>query len=144
MNAVQIKKYQKKIETDVVEIPIPQIGDQEVLVKLKVAAVNHLEILNITGSVQLIQDYDMPLTIGNELTGVISEVGKLVSGFKKGDTVYTRLPLDKIGAFAEYVAAFRQSPLSFRAFCKMVSPLKYMLGLFSVIMNGAYFSTESG
>ena len=104
MKAVQIKKYSKKIETEVVEIPIPEIGDHEVLVKVKVAAVNHLEILNITGSVKLIQDYDMPLTIGNELTGVISEVGKLVSGFKKGDTVYTRLPLGKIGAFAEYVA----------------------------------------
>ena len=104
MKAVQINKYSKKIETEVVEIPIPEIGDHEVLVKVKVAAVNHLEILNITGSVKLIQDYDMPLTIGNELTGVISEVGKLVSGFKKGDTVYTRLPLDKIGAFAEYVA----------------------------------------
>ena len=104
MKAVQIKKYSKKIETEVVEIPIPEIGDHEVLVKVKVAAVNHLEILNITGSVKLIQDYDMPLTIGNELTGVISEVGKLVSGFKKSDTVYTRLPLDKIGAFAEYVA----------------------------------------
>ena len=104
MKAVQIKKYSKKIETEVVEIPIPEISDHEVLVKVKVEAVNHLEILNITGSVKLIQDYEMPLTIGNELTGVISEVGKLVSGFKKGDAIYTRLPLDKIGAFAEYVA----------------------------------------
>ena len=56
MKAVQIKKYSKKIETEVVEIPIPEIGDHEVLVKVKVAAVNHLEILNITGSVRLIQD----------------------------------------------------------------------------------------
>ena len=52
MKAVQIKTYSKKIETEVVEIPIPEIGDHEVLVKVKVAAVNHLEILNITGSVK--------------------------------------------------------------------------------------------
>ena len=29
MKAVQIKKYSKKIETEVVEIPIPEIGDHD-------------------------------------------------------------------------------------------------------------------
>jgi NADPH:quinone reductase-like Zn-dependent oxidoreductase len=104
MKAAQIKKYSKEMKAEIEEIPIPEISDHEVLVKVKAAAVNHLEMLNMTGSVKLIQDYDMPLTIGNELTGIISEVGKSVSEFKKGDAIYTRLPLEKIGAFAEYVA----------------------------------------
>lgn len=38
------------------------------------------------------------------MTGIIEEVGSEVTNFKKGDKVYTRLPIDKIGAFAEYVA----------------------------------------
>ncbi|WP_342578565.1 NADP-dependent oxidoreductase [Psychrobacillus sp. FSL K6-2843] len=104
MKAAQIQKYSKNIEAQIVDIPIPSIKDNEVLVKVKVAAVNLLEILNITGSVKLIQDYDMPLILGNELTGIVEEVGNHVDGFKVGDPIYTRLPIEKIGAFAEYVA----------------------------------------
>lgn len=104
MKAAQIIKYSKKIEVKVNDIPIPEIGDNEVLVKVKVAAVNPLEMLIITGSVKLIQDYEFPLTLGNELTGVIEKTGKKVKGFKVGDAIYSRLPLTKIGAFAEYVA----------------------------------------
>lgn len=104
MKAAQIQKYSKNIEAQIVDIPIPSIKDNEVLVKVKVAAVNPLEILNITGSVKLIQDYDMPLILGNELTGIVEEVGNHVDGFKVGDPIYTRLPIEKIGAFAEYVA----------------------------------------
>jgi NADPH:quinone reductase-like Zn-dependent oxidoreductase len=84
--------------------PIPDITDSEVLVKVKASAVNPLELLIITGSVRLIQDYSMPLILGNECSGIVEKVGKNVSEFNKGDMVYTRLPLQKIGAFAEYVA----------------------------------------
>lgn len=104
MKAAQITKYSKKITAKVNDIPIPKISDNEVLVKVKVAAVNPLEMLIITGSVKLIQNYEFPLTLGNELTGVIEKMGKKVRGFKVGDTIYSRLPLTKIGAFAEYAA----------------------------------------
>ena len=104
MKAAQITKYSKKIHAQVNDIPIPEIGDNEVLVKVKAAAVNPLEMLVITGSVRLIQDYKFPLTIGNELAGVIEKVGKNVTDFHAGDDIYTRLPLKKIGAFAEYAA----------------------------------------
>jgi len=104
MKAAQITKYSKKITAKVNDIPIPEISDNEVLVKVKVAAVNPLEMLIITGSVKLIQNYEFPLTLGNELTGVIEKIGKKVRGFKVGDTIYLRLPLTKIGAFAEYAA----------------------------------------
>lgn len=106
MKAAQIRKYSKIIAAEVNDIPIPEIGDNEVLVKVKVTAVNPLEMLIITGSVKLIQDYKFPLTLGNELTGVIEKMGKKVQGFKVGDAIYSRLPLTKIGAFAEYVAIY--------------------------------------
>lgn len=86
------------------DIPVPGISDNEVLVNVKAAAVNHLDMLIATGSVKLIQDYEFPLVLGNELTGIIEEVGKKVQGFKVGDAIYSRLPLQKIGAFAEYAA----------------------------------------
>lgn len=104
MKAAQINKYSKEINVTINDIPVPKIGDNEVLVKVKAAAVNPLEILILTGSVKLIQDYNMPLTLGNELSGIIEEVGVNVTKFKKGERIYSRLPINKIGAFAEYVA----------------------------------------
>ena len=46
----------------------------------------------------------MPQTIGNELTGTIVKVGSKVEDYKLGDKIYSRLPIDRIGAFAEYVS----------------------------------------
>ena len=104
MKAVQIKNYSKNIDTTLTDIPKPQISDSEVLIQIKAAAVNPLELLILTGSVKLLQDYPMPLTLGNECSGIVEQAGNKVSGFQKGDRVYTRLPLNKIGAFAEYGA----------------------------------------
>lgn len=104
MKAVQIYKYSKEIKVSVNDVPVPEPQNGEVLLRVKAAAVNPLDILQISGSVRLIQNYKMPLTLGNECSGIIEKVGNRVNGFSVGDKVYTRLPLDKIGAFAEYVA----------------------------------------
>lgn len=95
------------------DIPTPEITDSEVLIRVKAAAVNPLELLILTGSVKLIQNYSMPLTLGNECSGIVERVGRNVRNFREGDRVYTRLPLNKIGAFAEYVA------VDYRAIAKM-------------------------
>jgi NADPH:quinone reductase-like Zn-dependent oxidoreductase len=104
MKAVQITSYTKNINTILSDIPVPQISDAEVLIQVKAAAVNPVELLILTGSIKLIQDYPMPLTLGNECSGIVEQVGSKVKEFQKGDRVYTRLPIGKIGAFAEYVA----------------------------------------
>ena len=104
MKAAQIAKYSKEINVSVNEIPIPEPEKDEVLIRVKAAAVNPLEILLARGSIRLIQDYDMPLTLGNECSGIVEKVGSCVKNFRVGDRVYTLLPLKKIGAFAEFVA----------------------------------------
>jgi NADPH:quinone reductase and related Zn-dependent oxidoreductases len=104
MKAVQITKYSKEINTVINEVPIPQIGPNDVLLKVKAAAVNPLELLILNGKVKLIQNYKMPLTLGNECAGIIEQVGENITKFTVGDRVYTRLPIHSIGAFAQYVA----------------------------------------
>lgn len=104
MKAVQIIRYSKDINTLLVEKDIPVITDDEVLIQVKASAVNPLDLLIMNGSIKLIQNYKMPVTLGCECSGVIVETGKNVSKFKNGDNVYTKLPINKIGAFAEYVA----------------------------------------
>lgn len=112
MQAVQMERYSKEIHTVLRRVPVPDIGDTEVLVRVKAAAVNPLELLLLKGSVRLIQDYPMPLTLGNECAGLVEKVGRSVTKFRPGDRVYARLPLNKIGAFAQY-AAIDQSALAF-------------------------------
>lgn len=104
MKAVQIDRYTKEIHAVLRDIPVPEIGPREVLLQVKAAAVNPLELLILTGSIRLIQDYPMPLTLGNECAGVVAAVGPQVTDFHVGDRVYARLPLSKIGAFAKYAA----------------------------------------
>ena len=52
----------------------------------------------------MIVPYKLPQTAGNEVVGLVEEVGSGVMNFAVGDRVFGRLPLDNIGAFAEYAA----------------------------------------
>ena len=104
MKAAQITRYSKDIQITVNDIPVPEIGDEDILIRVKAAAVNPVDILNLTGAVRLIQDYKMPLTLGNECAGIVEKVGRHVTRFQPGDRVYSRLPIGSLGAFAEYVA----------------------------------------
>lgn len=104
MKAAQIDKYSKQIKAEVRDIPEPYIGKKDVLIKVKASAVNPLEILIMTGAVKLIANYRFPLTLGNECSGIVEKAGSEVKDLAVGDRVYTRVPIEKIGALAEYVA----------------------------------------
>ena len=105
MKAVQIDNYSKTVDSvKIREISIPEIKPDEVLVKVKSVGINPVDNMITRGDVKLITPYSFPLTIGNELAGVIEKKGEKVTEFKEGDRVFSRLPTNKIGAFAEYVA----------------------------------------
>ena len=105
MKVVQIDNYSKTIDSvKIREINIPEIKPDEVLVKVKSVGINPVDNMITRGDVKLITPYSFPLTIGNELAGVIEKTGEKVTEFKEGDRVFSRLPTNKIGAFAEYVA----------------------------------------
>jgi NADPH:quinone reductase-like Zn-dependent oxidoreductase len=104
MKAAQISKYSKILELKINSVDVPSITSTQVLIKTKAAGVDPHLVLAITGKVKLFDHYNFPLTLGNELAGVVVEVGTGVHDFKIGDLVYTMPPQDTMGAFAEYVA----------------------------------------
>lgn len=104
MKAAQLDHYGKNFTFVVRDVEKPQATDNQVLIKVKEAAVNPLDSLVGTGFVRLMQNYRLPQTMGNELSGVVVAVGKNVTDFHVNDQVFTRLPMTEIGAFAEYVA----------------------------------------
>jgi alcohol dehydrogenase len=81
--------------------------------------VNPLDFKIRDGKLKILLKYRFPLVLGNDVAGVVSEVGEQVTRFKKGDAVYARLDKDRIGAFAEFAvvregaAAVKPSNLTF-------------------------------
>ena len=61
-----------------------------------------LQLWQLKRHVRLIQDYRMPLPLGNECAGIVEKAGKCVTRFIAGDRVYSRVPISTLGAFAEY------------------------------------------
>lgn len=105
MKAAILNAYDKNgCDLEVKDILIPEINSQEILVKIHTAGVNPLDNMIIRGEVKMIVPYKLPLVMGNEFVGVVEKAGAGVSRFSPGDRVYGRMPLSRIGAFAEYVA----------------------------------------
>lgn len=105
MKAAILEKYASDgRELVIKDVPVPEVGGNEVLVNIKAAGVNPLDNMIVRGEVKLIVPYKFPLVMGNEFAGVVEKTGGKVTEFKKGDRVYARMPLDKIGAFAEYAS----------------------------------------
>ncbi|MEX2785640.1 NADP-dependent oxidoreductase [Streptococcus sp. H49] len=110
MKAAQHTTYNKsKIALNLTEIAKPKISSSQVLIKVRTAGVNPLDNMISRGEVKMIVPYKLPQTAGNEVVGLIEEVGSNVTKFAVGDRVFGRLPLDNIGAFAEYVAVDSQA-----------------------------------
>ena len=104
MKAAILDKYDKKGRKLVIrDVPMPEVGRSDVLVRVSTAGVNPLDNMIIRGEVKLIAPYTLPLVMGNEFCGTIVKMGSEVRGFTVGERVYGRLPLNHIGAFAEYI-----------------------------------------
>jgi NADPH:quinone reductase-like Zn-dependent oxidoreductase len=100
MKAAQISRYSRILAAQINTIELPSITPTQVLIKTKAAVVDPHLVLAITGKVKLFDHYYFPLTLGNELSGVVFKVVTNVMDFMVGDHVYTMPPLAKLGAFA--------------------------------------------
>lgn len=104
MKAFVIKKYGKKEGLQLVDVPEPEIKDNDVLVEIHATALNLLDSKIKSGEFKLLLPYKFPLILGHDLAGVVSKVGKNVKRFKKGDEVYARPADGRIGTFATFIA----------------------------------------
>mgnify|MGYP003281390875 FL=1 len=67
------------------DLPKPQIGDNDILLEMKKAAICGTDMRILAGTKTKGVRY--PSVIGHEMCGVICEMGKKVSGFQIGDKV---------------------------------------------------------
>ena len=104
MKAFAIKTYAKHGKLELVDLPEPELGDSDVLVKVCATSVNPLDTKIRDGEFKLILPYALPLILGNDMAGVVVRLGAKVTRFKVGDEVYARPDDDRIGTFAEFIA----------------------------------------
>ncbi len=104
MKAFMVEKYGDQTGMHAAEAPDPQVGADDVLVKIHAAGVNPLDIKTRNGDLKAILPYRLPLVLGNDLAGTVVRVGSSVDRFAVGDEVYARPDKDRIGTFAELIA----------------------------------------
>jgi NADPH:quinone reductase-like Zn-dependent oxidoreductase len=101
MKAVRVLEYGGELEFD--NIATPTIASDEILVKVKSTAVNHLDLVKVSGTARQILPIDLPWIPGHEFSGVVEQIGSDVTEYAPGDAVFAANETG--GAYAEYVAA---------------------------------------
>jgi 2-desacetyl-2-hydroxyethyl bacteriochlorophyllide A dehydrogenase len=131
------------------EVPIPKVGNGQVLIKIRAAGIcgSDVHLYEGAASYKIFEKF-FPLVMGHEFCGDVAEVGKGVTHVKAGDRVVSRVAascgdcyycrtgrmhfcsvafqniigLQKNGGFAEYVAVGEESCI------KMPDAVDYELG----------------
>jgi NADPH:quinone reductase-like Zn-dependent oxidoreductase len=103
MKAIQYRTYGSSDVIEQVEVPIPSIqNENNVLIKVKAAGINPIDMKIRMGFMKEIRPVEMPFIPGGEASGIITAVGAGVTKFKLGDEV---IALTKKHSYAEYLSA---------------------------------------
>ena len=99
MKAVRLLEFGGQLLFD--DVPAPAIARDEILVKIKSTAVNHLDLVKASGTLRQILPIDLPWIPGHEFSGVVEQIGSDVAAYAPGDAVFGTSGL---GAYAEFLA----------------------------------------
>ena len=87
MKAIRVKEFGGPEVLRLEEVPTPQPGPGQVLVRIHAIGINPVETYIRAGTYARLPE--LPYTPGNDGAGVVEQVGADVSEFKAGDRVYT-------------------------------------------------------
>lgn len=104
MKAFLLERYGKSGNTRIGEAPVPPVGDNDMLIQIRAAGVNPVDFKIRDGELKQVLPFRLPIILGNDLAGVVTQVGANVTRFKPGDAVYTRPDKSRIGSFAEFIS----------------------------------------
>jgi NADPH:quinone reductase-like Zn-dependent oxidoreductase len=103
MKAIQYKAFGNSNVIAVAEVPQPEIShENQVLIQVKVASVNPLDIKLRSGIMQQIRPVNLPFVPGADVAGIVVATGEKVTQFKAGDQV---IAVTREGGYAEYAIA---------------------------------------
>jgi NADPH:quinone reductase len=95
MKAIQIQSTGGPEVLQLADLPIPEPGPGQVLVRIEATGVNFIEVYFRKG----VYKPSFPMTLGSEGAGTVEELGPGVTGFADGDAVAS---VSFMGSYAEY------------------------------------------
>src|SRR5437660_11290559 len=103
MKAVAAKGPGSPAALKVEEIARPAVPDDGVLVRVRAASVNTVDLYALTPVAHLVRLFK-PAVVGTDFAGTVEAIGRAVTLFQRGDEVFGGVR----GAFAEYVCVSEQ------------------------------------
>lgn len=106
MKACTIEKFGGRDQLKITDLPTPEAGEGEVLIRIHAAGVNPVDWKIREGLLNDMFPHRFPLILGWDLAGVVEAVGHSARRFAPGDAVYAyaRRPVVQHGTYAEYIA----------------------------------------
>jgi NADPH2:quinone reductase len=98
MKAIEIHETGGPEVLQLAELPIPEPGPGQVLIRVEAVGVNFIEIYFRKG----VYKATLPIVPGSEAAGTVEKLGPGVTGFEEGDSVASASVL---GSYAEYALA---------------------------------------
>ena len=95
MKAIQVQETGGPEQMRLVDVPVPQPGPKEALVKIAASGVNFIDVYFRMG----LYKADLPATLGNEGAGIVESVGAEVTEVRPGDRVAYAMAR---GSYAQY------------------------------------------
>ena len=100
MTAARIHRFGPPNVITLERIHVPELREEEVLVRVDAAGVGNWDALVRTGTSGLPQS--LPLTLGAEVSGIVERVGANVTDFHQGEEVFGVTNASFVGGYAEY------------------------------------------
>lgn len=82
MKTVRLVEVKQPLQNQ--DVPIPSIGDRDVLVRVRAAGICHSDVHYRAGTSPV---YPLPMTLGHEVAGIVEKIGTAVVSVKPGDRV---------------------------------------------------------
>ncbi|MPZ78585.1 MAG: zinc-binding dehydrogenase [Deltaproteobacteria bacterium] len=137
MKAIRIHKFGSTEEVlQFEEVPVPQPGAHELLIKVEAASLNRADLGLRSGNYRIAPE-DLPIIPGREFAGTVTKLGDGVTEFKIGQRVvaYTGM-----GGYAEYACAkvpdVRSIPGGVDAATAAAVPTVFLTAWFGLLEEG--------
>ena len=115
MKAVILNEFGKAEKLEIADVPMPEINDEQVLIRVMAAGINPVDTKVRAGTSGMSKRIKLPVILGWDVSGIIVKAGKSVPDFKEGDAVFGCIGFPGLGsAYAEFTLAdpkaFAQKP----------------------------------
>ncbi|MEO9021905.1 MAG: NADP-dependent oxidoreductase [Ginsengibacter sp.] len=106
MKAAILKEFGKAENIEIVDVPNPEINDEQVLIRVMAVGINPVDTKVRAGTSGMSKRIKLPAILGWDVSGIIVKAGKNVSDFKEGEAVFGCIGFPGLGsAYAEYTLA---------------------------------------